>query len=312
MRLTASFVECPTSASIIAVRRRGTDCDIVAANSFVAYYYRKGIIVMFHRLVSIFAGVLLLIFATTAAAQGKGEYVLGPGDLIKISVFQNPDLTVDTRVSESGLITFPLIGSVEVGGLTTSAAEQKIARQLREGKFVLQPQVNILVAQVRGSQVAVLGEVTRPGRYPLEVANMKVSDALALAGGVTPAGGDSVVLVGTRSGQPFRREIDLPALFRADGSDADLPVSAGDKIYVHRAPQFYIYGEVKTAGGYRLDRGMTVMQGIAKGGGVTLRGTERGVKLHRRDKNGTVQVLEPRLTDEVQPEDVIYVRESLF
>ncbi len=113
--------------------------------------------------------VLALANATAVrAADNTSEYVLGAGDTIRINVFQNPDLTVETRVSESGTITFPLIGNVAVSGLTIPAAEQKIAKQLRAGGFVLKPQVNILVLTIRGSQVAVLGQVNRPGRYPLE------------------------------------------------------------------------------------------------------------------------------------------------
>lgn len=276
---------------------------------------RETIIVVIGRLASVLLSLLAGMVLTAQfalAADSRSEYVLGAGDLIKVTVFQNPDLTVETRVSETGAITFPLIGSVQVGGLGTGAAEQKIATQLRDGKFVLQPQVNVLVTQVRGSQVAVLGHVTRPGRYPLEVANMRMSDALALAGGVTPTGADTVVLIGVRKGASFRKEIDLPALFTPGKTEDDIVVAAGDIIYVNRAPQFYIYGEVQKPGAYRLERDMTVMQALAQGGGVTPRGTDKGLKLHRRDKSGKVLVLEPKMDEKVFPDDVIYLRESLF
>ena len=129
-------------------------------------------------------GLLLILLGFTQAAfaqapaQGQ-EYALGAGDVVRITVFQNPDLTTETRVSESGAITYPLIGSVPVGGLSIGAAEKKIATMLREGGFVLQPQVNMLVLQIRGNQVAVLGQVNRPGRFPLETSNNKLSDMLA-------------------------------------------------------------------------------------------------------------------------------------
>lgn len=262
------------------------------------------------RALALLAGLwLALPLAAWAAAT---DYVLGAGDVIRITVFQNPDLTVETRVSESGTITFPLLGSVQVGGMSIAGAEGRVAKQLRDGGFVLQPQVNILVLQIRGSQVAVLGQVNRPGRFPLETLNTRVSDMIATAGGVTSAGADTVVLVGRRDGKPLRREIDVPALFLHNRLEDDIPVAGGDVIYVHRAPVFYIYGEVQRPGAYRLERNMSVMQALAQGGGLTLRGTVRGLRLHRRGADGGVQVIEPQMDDPVQADDVVHLKESLF
>jgi polysaccharide biosynthesis/export protein len=249
--------------------------------------------------------------APTTAASRQLDYVLGPGDVVKISVFQNPDLTVEARVSESGDITYPLIGGVKVGGLTLQAAENLVAQRLREGNFILKPQVNMLLVQIRGNQVAVLGQVNRPGRYPLETFTMRVSDMVAMAGGVGPLGADTVVLVGTRNGQAFRREIDMSALFQ-QGVGADLTLSGGDVLYVPRQQTFYIYGEVQKAGSYRLEREMTVMQALATGGGLTPRGTVKGIRIHRRNAKGQVETIEPRMEDAVRPDDVLLVRESLF
>lgn len=259
--------------------------------------------------VLLLAGLWLLAAQLQAATQ---EFALGPGDVIRISVFQNPDLSVETRVSEAGTVTFPLLGSVEVGGLSIAAAEGRIAGRLREGGFVLQPQVNILALQMRASQVAVLGMVNRPGRFPMETANLRLSDMLALAGGITPAGADVVVLVGMREGRPVRREIDLPGLFLDRRAEDDIALAGGDVLYVHRAPVFYIYGEVQRPGAYRLERGMNLMQALAQGGGLTLRGTERGIRIHRRGPEGAVQAIEPAMDQAVKADDVIHVRESLF
>lgn len=256
--------------------------------------------------------LLVLACLTQSAGAAESEYVLGSGDIIKVTVFQNPDLAVETRVSENGTITYPLLGSVSVGGSTTSEAEKKIATLLRDGGFVQQPQVNILPLQIRGNQVAVLGQVNRPGRFPLETTNNRVSDILALAGGITPVGSDVIVLSGVREGKPVRFEIDVPALFIGESASQNLPVIGGDIIYVHRAPQFYIYGEVQRPGAYRIERGMSVMQALAQGGGVTLRGSQRGLRLHRRTTTGEVEKLAPEMNDKVQADDVIYVRESWF
>lgn len=263
---------------------------------------------------------LLLAFGLIAGVQAQGtpaDYRLGAGDAIKISVFQNPDLTVETRVAESGAVTYPLIGTVQLGSLTIADAEQAVARKLREGGFVQKPQVNILLMQVRGNQVSVLGMVNRPGRYPIETGNTRVSDMLATAGGAMPSstvagGADVAILSGIREGKPFRIEIDIPALFLGASADKDIPVAGGDVLYIHRAPVFYIYGEVQRAGSYRLERSMTVLQGLALGGGLTLRGTERGLRIHRRGPDGSVQVVSPEKSDAIRPDDVLYVQESFF
>lgn len=261
--------------------------------------------------------IVLLFWALVAhaqvPAQDSPDYRLAPGDQIRIQVFQSPDLTVETRITESGSIRYPLIGTVQLGGLSLSAAESRIANALRSGGYLVQPQVNIALLQVRGTQVAVLGNVSRPGRFPLDTAGTRVTDMLAMAGGNTGAGDDSVVLTGTRQGQPFRKVIDIAGLFLPDATPADNPVlEGGDTMYVHRAPMFYIYGEAQRSGAHRIERGMTVLQGLATGGGPTARGTESRLRLHRRSASGTVEQLSPNMADLLQPGDVIYVRESLF
>lgn len=252
-----------------------------------------------------------------AAAPGgtavpSPDYRLGAGDVIRITVFQNPDLSLETRVSESGLISFPLLGPVRVGGMAASQAEKAIADGLRSGNFVKQPQVTVLVMQVRGNQVSVLGQVNRAGRYPIEVSDIRLSDMLANAGGIAATGADVVTVVGTRSGQPFRVEVDLPKLFAAGGRANDIVLQNGDVIWVSRSPVVYIYGEVQRPGPMRLERDMTVMQALATGGGLTLRGTEKGIRVHRRSAEGKVEVVQPAMDDLVRDGDVVYVRESLF
>ncbi len=240
------------------------------------------------------------------------EYVLGAGDIIRVSVYQNPDLSLETRISELGQITFPLVGNVSVGGASVSSAQDRIAKQLRDGGFVLKPQVNVMLVQARSSQVSILGQVSKPGRYPIETVNSKVSEMIATAGGVLPAGADVVTLTGVRNGAPVKLSIDLPSVFQGGKADLDVVVANGDTLFVDRAATFYIYGEVQKPGVYRLERGMTVLQALAQGGGLTQRGTERGLRLHRRDASNALKITEPGMNDVVERDDVIYVRESLF
>ena len=263
-------------------------------------------------LVSSMASLQAQVPAPATPTPPNADYRLGPGDAIGVQVFQSPDLSVDARVSENGVISYPLVGSVQLGGLSISEAEQKIADALRNGGFVRSPQVNIILRQVRGNQVAVLGQVNRPGRFPLETFNTRVSDMLAAAGGVTPGGDDVLILTGQRQGQAFRRVIDIPGLFLNQKPEEDVVLAGGDTLYVSKAPVFYIYGQAQRPGPYRIERGMTVMQALAQGGGPTARGSQNRLMLHRRDAAGKVIETVPQLTDTVRPEDVIYVRESIF
>jgi polysaccharide biosynthesis/export protein len=245
-------------------------------------------------------------------AAANAQYKLAAGDVIRISVYQSADLTLETRLTEAGTISYPLLGSVALAGLTVSEAEKRIADGLRTGNFVKQPQVSVAVQQVRGNQVSVLGQVGKPGRYPLETGNVQLTDMIATAGGVVPGGADQVVVVGTRNGQPYRAEIDLPSVFGAGRRANDLTLQNGDVVWVERAPMIYMYGEVQKPGSLRLERGMTVMQALAASGGLTQRGTERGLRVHRRDAEGKVRIIEPAMTDKLQAEDIIYIRESVF
>lgn len=262
----------------------------------------------------LFGAVLAWLLATASAwaAPNGNEYRLGPGDAIRVQVFQNPDLTVEARVSENGSISYPLVGTVQLGGLSIGEAEKRIADALRQGRYLKAPQVNINVLQVRGNQVAVLGQVTRPGRFPLETANVRASEMLAAAGGVTALGDDTLVITGMRQGKPFRRVVDITSLFSGGAPDDDILLAGGDSLYVPRAPLFYIYGEAQKPGPYRVERNMTVMQALAAGGGPTPRGSQNRLRLHRAGANGEVIQSTPSLTELVQPGDVLFVRESLF
>jgi polysaccharide export outer membrane protein len=248
----------------------------------------------------------------------SGDYTLASGDAIRVLVFQNPELTLDTRVSESGTITYPLIGSVKVGNMSIANAEAEIAAALKAGGFVKQPQVNIVLLQVRGNQVSVLGAVNRPGRFPLESFNTKLSDMLAYAGGINTTigtnggGSDQVIVVGIRQGVPFRKEINIPNIFLNNKPQDDIEVAAGDVIFVPAAPQYYIYGEAQRPGSFRIKRNMTIQQAVAEAGGPSVRGTERGMKVYRSNASGELQVIRTKPHELVQADDVIFVTESLF
>lgn len=250
--------------------------------------------------------------APTRAAD-PDQSRIGPGDSIRITVYQSPDLSMETRVNETGAISYPLLGRVQLAGLSVTAAEQHIASELKRREFVKDPQVQIVVTQVRANQVNVLGQVGKPGRYPLDLTGMRLTEVLALAGGIVAGvGSDNVVVTGSRNGIPFRKDVDMPRLFQAGNGAEDIVIAPGDSIFVDRAPQIYLYGEIQHPGALRLERGMTVMQAIAAGGGATPRGTLRGLKVTRTGPDGKQTQLEPAMEDQLKNGDVVYVKESLF
>ena len=263
---------------------------------------------------------LICYVAMAVATQGlalarettQGREVLGPGDSLRITVFQNPDLATETRISDRGSIVFPLIGEVKLSGLTVAEAGTRIAEHLKRGNFIINPQVTCAVLQVRSRVVYVLGEVVRPGTYPLEENGTRLTDILTLAGGVSATGGNTVTVVLTRGGKTEKREIDVPAMFRSGNLSENIEVENGDTLYVQRAPVFYIYGEVQHAGVYRLEPNMVVMQALSLGGGLTARGSDKKISIQRRIQAGKFVRIEARLTDPIGVDDILYVSESLF
>jgi len=161
-------------------------------------------------------------------------------------------------------------------------------------------------------QVSVLGQVHKPGRYALEETRAKLTDVLALAGGVSEGGADTVSIVLDRNGKTEKLEIDLAAMVRTGDLSKNIDIQNGDTVYVQRAPVFYIYGEVRKAGSYRFEKNMTVMQAVSVGGGLTERATERGINISRRGVDGKLQRVEVGLMDRVQPDDVIHIKEGWF
>ena len=255
--------------------------------------------------------MMCAVLLAAPAWSADEDYRMGTGDVLHITVYGQPDLTTDARVGENGSITFPLIGDVKLAGSTPAQGEAEIAQRLSKGGFIIKPFVSLNVTQYRGQQVSVLGRVNRPGKYNLEKAG-RVTDALALAGGIIIDGADTVTLVRTQAGKTTYRDIDVVALFKPGGEASNELIRDGDIINVARQSMFYIYGEVQRPGAFRLEQNMSVVQALSLGGGLTPRGTQRGIRILRRDASGVMQELDAKLSDPVKKDDVIYVKESLF
>jgi polysaccharide export outer membrane protein len=237
-----------------------------------------------------------------------GDYRVGPGDLLRVNVFDHPELAADLRVSQSGNLTFPLLGQLAVAGKSPHDIESALVQGLSNGGFVREPQVSVLVIDYQSQKISVMGQVTRPGQYVL-TASEHALDLLAEAGGVVNMiAADEATLI-RRGGE--RLSIDLIAMFAGDPRQ-NPEVGAGDTIYVPRAPQFYVYGEVQRPGVYRLERRMTVSQAISAGGGLTPKGSERRAIVKRRDSSGKERKVSVSASDMLEPDDVLMIKQGLF
>lgn len=254
----------------------------------------------------------LCLLALHASGQTPPQEKLAPGDSIRIKVYQNPDLSLDTNVHDNGSISFPLIRTVQLAGLTLPQAEQLLEKALQAGGFVEKPQVTVNMVQARRQQAYILGDVARPGQYPLERKGTRLSELLAAAGGIAASGAPSVIMTGQRASKAWRQEVNLNDIFLDGRMELDILLADGDVLYVGHAPVFYIYGEAQHPGSIKLERHMTIMQALAAAGGPTAKGTERNLRITRRQPDGKLAELTPAMSDPVLPDDVIYVRETLF
>lgn len=241
-----------------------------------------------------------LALPTLAQTAAQTPDKLGPGDAVHITVFQQPDLTTDARVSDSGSISMPLVGHVKVGGQTTNEAANTISEALKSGQFIKNPQVAVALTTLRSRQVSMLGLIVHPGRYPLEESHTRLPDLIAAAGGIGAGGDETVTIIRDGKAQ------------KVNSLSKDFELKGGDTIYVNAAPVFYIYGEVMHAGAYPVKQGLTVMQAISLGGGITPRGSENRIKLRRSAANGGSVEFDVNPVTQVMPNDVIVVKEALF
>ncbi len=243
--------------------------------------------------------------------QAGGGYLIGAGDTIGISVLGRPELTSTANVAADGKVPVPLAGLVSVVNSTPAQAADRIAKALRDGQYLVNPQVSVTFTEYQSQMISVLGEVKNPGRFPVR-ARLSVLDVLALAGGVVEQGAQLAYVLRPEGSLVTRYEVNLDSLLQAGTGQQFFELLPGDAVVVPKAEQFYIYGEVRLPNTYRIKTGMTVIQALAMAGGLTDKGSDRRVQLRRRAADGDMESKNANLFDAVRPDDVIYVRERLF
>jgi polysaccharide export outer membrane protein len=241
-----------------------------------------------------------------AAASGAGAdqtYILGPADVIEVSIPGRTDFTTRGRIGENGAIELPYLGSVPAAGRNPGQLSKEIAKALEAGGYFSKPTVSVQVASYASKYVTVLGEVTSPGLVPVDRA-YRLSEIIARVGGIRDTGADYVILRPEKG--PERR---LPLATLATGDESQDPyVSPGDKVYSPKSDLFYVSGQVVAPGAYTLVPDMTLRMAIARAGGVNAEGslgkvvvTRHGAKLRQRN-----------IDAKAEAGDIIVVGERLF
>jgi polysaccharide export outer membrane protein len=268
--------------------------------------------VYFRPLIILLASIALTVAGPVQAEQGQA-YTLGTGDRISISVYGQLDLTTEAEVDVYGAVSMPLLGSVEVAGLTARLAAGVIEKRLEVGGYLQTAHVNLLVTEYHSQSIAVLGQVNQPGRLTLR-GPMTLTGALAMAGGINQNGSERIILVGADSeGNQSRREFYLRELLDSQaGERQTVRLKSGDTIYVPLADQFYVNGQVRNPGTFALDRPLNVMQALTISGGTNQRASKDSVILYRRQDDGSVKQHDADLYEQIENGDVVLVKESFF
>jgi polysaccharide biosynthesis/export protein len=265
---------------------------------------------MKYRILFLLAVMLCCCITQNAPAQ---DYMVGEGDVLKINVFDHDELTTVARIGGDGTIKLPLIGQIEVGGLTLSQISEKISTLLADG-YVVDPQVSIFVQEFRSKKAFIMGAVNKPGFHVLS-GNTTFLELLAVAGGVTADAADKATIK-RKSDLPNSEEIiitvDLKSLLEKGDTSRDVPIMDGDSIYIPKTGIFYATGEVVKPGDYKYVDGMTVIKAVTVAGGFTGIASKGRVKIMRK-VNGKEEIIEnAKMDDPVYPDDVIVVPESFF
>jgi polysaccharide export outer membrane protein len=256
---------------------------------------------------------LLFLFLSLTTQSFCQDYIIGEGDVLKITVYDHPDLTTIERVTGEGTITLPLIGLIRVDGLTVSQISERISALLADG-FIVNPQVTIFIQEFKSKKASIMGQVNRPGLYELS-GQTTFLELLSKSGGLTKDAGDKAIIK-RKTVSSNKNEniivIDLKRLTEGGDTSLDIPIMDGDSVYLPRAGVFYVTGEVKKPDAYRYEDETTVIKAVTVAGGFTDKASPGRVKIIRKI-NGKEKIFEKVKMDEpVLPDDVIVVPESFF
>jgi polysaccharide export outer membrane protein len=269
----------------------------------------------------LFAVVFTALIPRQASGQGGMDYLVGPQDVLTVTLRDRLDLSGKYVVQSDGSFNFPLVGAIKASGLATAAVEAELRRRLADG-FFKNPQLSVTVEQFRSQRFFVMGEVGKPGNYPLS-GEITLLEGLAAAGPVSPNAGDQVVIVRppanrVPAGPILPDQIPDAEIIRVDlsklqsGSMAQgMSLRNGDTIFVPRAETIFVFGQVRNPGSYPVRKSTTVLQALALAGGLTDRGSTNRIRVVRV-VGGKQKDTKVNLTDVLQPNDTLIVPERWF
>lgn len=246
-------------------------------------------------------------WATTALA---GDYQAGPGDVLKIIVYDNDDLTATVRVSEAGTIVMPLLGKIDISRLTVDEITEKITRLLADG-YLVNPQVNVFVEAYRSKKVVVLGNVRNPGLIELS-GPITFLELISRSGGLEKDAGGTATIQRAQGEEKKVIVIDLRALIEEGDLSQNVVISDGDSVFVSKAGMCYITGEVKDPGTYPCEDNATVLKLVALSGGFTGKASKGGINIVRIVDNKKTLLEDVDLYTPLETNDVLVVPESFF
>lgn len=238
-----------------------------------------------------------ILFSSVSSGSNSKDYIIGPNDLIEVDVYESEKLSDKVRVSSRGFVTLPLVGNIQVDGLTSREFEQKYEDLLKNGGFIRNPHVSISIVEYRSKVVDVMGFVNEPGEHEL-IGRQTILDALADAKGLTDDAGNTIYLSRTNTnGSKESYIIDIEQLLKESGDPhLNMIVHPGDIIFVPEAGNVYVEGAVKRAGSYTIENGnATVSQMISKAGGIASFADQDEVKLIRYHTDGQRQITDLNL-----------------
>jgi polysaccharide biosynthesis/export protein len=251
-----------------------------------------------------------------SANSGNSVVRLGPGDLLAITVYGVPELTTKARVSNSGDLYLPLIDYVHVGDLSLEETQTLIEKRLSEGAYVKNPHVTVFIDEYSSQAVTVLGEVTKPGVYPI-LGDRRLFDVISAAGGFTDKAGKIVTIT-------HRNHADQPRIVRLSqhleqGTDDNIGIAPGDTIVISKAGVVYVVGDVNRPSGFVMESdSVTILQAIAMAGGTNKTAKLNGARILRRTSQGTQEqpillkkILQAKTPDlPMQAGDILFVPSS--
>ena len=252
------------------------------------------------------------------------EYKIGPKDLLEISVFGQDELNKTVRVSEDGKITFPLLGEVEVKGLTKVELEKKLSRLLEEN-YLHNPQVTIFIREHQSKIVSVLGAVKNPGHYEI-LGRQTLLHIISKAGGLTNETGEDIIIMRqSQDGSNISLKISIDGLFLKGDPDLNIPLQPNDIINVpiDKIVHVYVFGQVKNPGALDVKKSNipTLLRAIAQAGGFSERASKGGVIIKRKDESGNEKTTKVNVKDiikgkkkdiQLMENDVVIVPETIF